>query len=90
MFQIYIYVILIFIKAVKKNLTDILFDSIIGDNLNLSSIYHYNYSNIKIKHFSKKSLNKIICIFGVLVNQNGIQIKKEMLKWLSPEYDIYI
>lgn len=31
-----------------------------------------------------------MCIFGVLANQNGMKIEKEMLKWLIPEYDIYI
>ena len=33
--------------------------------------------------------NKISCIFGVLVNGNGLQIEKSMLDWLLPEYDVY-
>ena len=70
-------------------LNDFLFNSIIGDNYNISLIYNYNYDNIKIKHQSQNFTNKIICILGVLVNQNGIKIEKEMLNWLLPEYDIY-
>ncbi len=81
--------IIIFFKEIKNELNDILFNSIIGDNYNLSSIYHYNFDNIKIKHQSQNITNKIICILGVLVNQNGIKIEKEMLDWLLPEYDVY-
>ena len=70
-------------------MNDILFNSIIGDSYNMSSIYHYIYNNIKIKHQSQNITNKIICILGVLVNKNGVAIEKEMLNWLLPEYDIY-
>ena len=58
-------------------------------------IYNSSYINftnfIKIKHQIKstKSLNKIICIFGVLVNKKGLEIEKSMLQWLLPEYDVY-
>jgi hypothetical protein len=82
--------ILIFIlKIIKNEINNILFNSIIGDNYDYLSIYHYNYDNIKIKHITKKAKDKIICIFGVLVNQEGIKIEKEMLKWLLDEYDVY-
>lgn len=81
---------LIVLKIIQNELNDILFNSIIGDNYNLTSIYNYNYDNIKIKHQSKHNTsNKIICIFGVLANKNGIKIEKEMLNWLLPEYNIY-
>ena len=84
------FIILIIIKRIiNNNIEDVLFDSIIGDNYNLTSIYHYNDKNIKIKHLTKNAKNKIICIFGVLVNLQGIIIENEMLDWLSPEYDIY-
>lgn len=81
--------IIILLKEILNDLNDILFNSIIGDNYNLTSIYHYNYNNIKIKHQSKNIKNNTICILGVLVNLNGIKIEKEMIRWLSPEYDIY-
>ena len=81
---------LIVVKIINNELNDILFNSIIGDNYNLASIYNYNYDNIKIKHQSQHNIsNKIICIFGVLVNKNGIKIEKEMLNWLLPEYNTY-
>ena len=81
--------IIIFFKEIINDFSNILFNTIKGDDYNLTSIYHYNYDNIKIKHKSKNDTNKIICILGVLVNQKGIRIEKEMLKWLLPEYDIY-
>lgn len=80
--------ILIFILKIIKNEIN-LFNSIIGDNYDYISIYHYNYDNIKIKHITQKANDKIICIFGVLVNQEGIKIEKEMLNWLLDEYDVY-
>ena len=81
---------IIFIQKTNSNLTDSLFNSIKGDNYNLTLIYHYNFDNIKIKHLSKKTKNKTICILGILVNENGIKIAKKMLNWLIPEYDIYL
>ncbi len=81
--------IIIFFKEIQNDLNDFLFNSIIGDFYNLSSIYHYNYDNIKIKHQSHSTTNKIICILGVLVNQDGIKIEKEMIDWLLSEYDVY-
>ena len=88
MFFVKLFIILFF-KEIQNDLNDILFNSIIGDNYNLSSIYHYNYDNIKIKHLSQNVTNKITCILGVLVNDNGIKIEKELIDWLLPEYDIY-
>lgn len=73
----------------NNELENILFNSIKGDSYNLTFIYHYNYDNIKIKHLTKNTENKIICIFGVLVNLKGMIIENEMLNWLLPEYDIY-
>lgn len=67
-----------------------LFNSIEYDFYNLSSIYNDSYNSIKIKHKSKKFLlKKEICIFGVLVNDKGLQIEDSMLEWLLPEYDVY-
>ena len=78
------------IKIINTEINNILFDSNNGNNYDFISIYHYNYDNIKIKHLTQNSKNKIICIFGVLVNQEGIKIEKEMLDWLlAEEYDIY-
>ena len=82
-------IIIFAIKTMNNELENSLFNSIIGDNYNLTLIYHYNYDSIKIKHLTKKTKNKIICIFGVLVNLKGMIIENEMLKWLLPEYDIY-
>ena len=60
-------------------------------NYNLSCIYNNSYNTIKIKHIMKKknSLNDIVCIFGILVNDKGIEIANEMLEWLNEEYDVY-
>ena len=54
-------------------------------------IYNNNLNNsIKIKHIiNNDSFKKEICIFGVLCNDNGLQIEKLMLDWLIPEYDVY-
>lgn len=81
---------MIIINKINNENNDILFTSIIGDSFNISQIYHYNYVHIKIKHKKKCKKNKIICILGVLVNENGLNIEKEMINWLLPEYDIYI
>ena len=81
--------IIIYFKEIINNFRKILFNSIKGDDYNLSLIYHYNYDNIKINHKSQNNTNKIIWILGVLVNQKGIRIENEILKWLLPEYDIY-
>ena len=60
---------------------------------NLSLIYSKEIiknKTIKIVHKGNKNLEKkILCIFGVLENENGYNIEKEMLKWLLPEYDVY-
>lgn len=70
---------------------DNLFNLIEYDNYNISLIYNISYNTIKIKHIIKKnnSLYDTICIFGILVNDKGIQIANEMLEWLIPEYDVY-
>ena len=82
--------ILIFvIKIINNEINNVLFNAINGDNYDFKSIYYYNYDNIKIKHLTQNAKDKIICIFGVLVNQEGIKIEKEMLDWLLTEYDIY-
>ena len=53
-------------------------------------IYNYSYNTIKIKHKSNEAIfNAIVCIFGVLVNEKGLEIEKSMLQWLLPEYDVY-
>lgn len=31
---------------------------------------------------------KNLCVFGCLLNDTGKQIKREMLNWLEPEYDV--
>ena len=86
----FIYIILIIlINIIISDENDVIFNSILGDNYNLTSIYSYNYDNIKIKHLTQNPKDKIICILGVLVNQVGIVIEKEMLDWLIPEYDVY-
>lgn len=38
------------------------------------------------KHFSEHT--KIYCVLGVLLSDEGISIKNEMLEWLIPEYDV--
>ena len=68
---------------------DILFDSIKGDNYNLTSIYLTNYPTIKIQKQSSKKKNSLVCVLGILVNNNGIKIAKEMINWLTEEYEIY-
>jgi len=82
-------ILIILINIIICHENDILFDSIIGDNYNLTSIYSYNYNNIKIKHITQNPKDKIICILGVLTSHHGIAIEKEMLDWLMPEYNVY-
>ena len=50
---------IIFIQKMNSKLTDSLFNSIKGDNYNLTLIYHYDFDNIKIKHLSKKQKIKL-------------------------------
>ena len=47
-------------------------------------------NKIKIIHKTTNSLNKTLCVFGVLENNNGKKIEKEMLEWLIPNYNVYI
>ena len=82
-------ILIIFINIIISHDNDVLFNSILGDNYNLTLIYSYNYDNIKIKHLTQNPKDKIICVLGVLVNQVGITIEKEMLHWLMPVYDVY-
>ena len=83
---------IVFIKGktnTNSSLNSILFDSIIEDHYNIASIYDYNYTNIKIKkHISNKN-NSLVAVFGILVNDFGLKIEKEMLNWLTPEYQVY-
>ena len=88
-------------ENIEKNLSELkntsydnIFNSIESDSYNLSLIYNYSYNQfyntIKIKHKSKNyKSNKILCILGVLANENGITISNIMLEWLIPEYDVY-
>lgn len=88
-------------EEIEKNITNnnhksekehynVLFDSIKQDNYNLTSIYNNSYNTIKIKHKTNKNkLDKEICIFGVLVNDKGLQIENSMIDWLIKEYDVY-
>ena len=81
-------------KIYSKNKSSIeyynyLFDSIEYDYYNLSLIYNESYNSIKIKHISNTKHNSIVCIFGILVNERGIEIANSMLKWLIPEYNVY-
>ena len=65
----------------------------IQSTFNLNEIYPkkiINLNTIKIIHKTKKSEYKPLCVFGVLENNNGLQIEKEMLKWLIPNYNLYI
>lgn len=75
----------------EKNmkLNNFLFDSIEADDYNLTSIYLKNYSTIKIKRHPSKQNKKLVCVLGVLVNKLGLKIEKEMINWLSKEYEIY-
>ena len=66
-----------------------LFDSIKGDYYDFESIYNFNYSTIKIIRQPSKNKNSLTCVFGILVNENGLKIEKEILDWLLPEYNVY-
>ena len=33
-------------------------------------------------------MNKHLCVFGVLKTEEGLKIKKEMLEWLNPLYEV--
>ena len=80
----------IFLNKSEEEYYDSLFNSIESDYYNFSLIFNQAYNTIKIKHKSSINMNnKISCIFGVLVNGNGLQIEKSMLDWLLPEYDVY-
>jgi hypothetical protein len=60
---------------------------------NLFDIYPKNIvesNTITIIHKTKNSIDKILCVFGVLENNNGKKIEEEMLNWLIPNYNIYI
>ena len=62
---------------------------------NLNEIYPKNIINlntIKIIHKTKKSEYKPLCVFGVLENNNGLQIEKEMINglFLTIIYILYI
>lgn len=85
-------------KKVNKNVLsnnekiyyDNLFDIIDYDDYDLSLIFNKSYNSIKIKHKSKILLfRKVICVLGVLCNDEGMRIEKEMLNWLIPEFDVY-
>jgi len=65
----------------------------INCEFNLFEIYPKKIAKsktIKIIHKTKNSLNKILCVFGVLENDYGKKIEDEMLKWLLPNYNLYI
>lgn len=73
----------------NSSLNCILFDSIIEDYYNIASIYDYNYTTIKIKKHKSNKNNSLVAVLGILVNDFGLKIEKEMLNWLTPEYQIY-
>ena len=65
----------------------------INCEFNLFEIYPKKIAKsnkIKIIHKTNDSLNKTLCVFGVLENNNGKKIEKEMLEWLIPNYNVYI
>lgn len=72
---------------------EFLFNTIDFDYYNLSKIYtnlSMVINKIKIKHKSKNFLfKKEACVLGVLCNDKGLHIEKNMLNWLLPEYDVY-
>ena len=70
---------------------DIIFNLIENDYYNMSLIYNYSYNSIKIKHIKniKYLKDNIVCVFGILANEKGLEIANSMIKWLLPEYDIY-
>ena len=65
----------------------------INCEFNLFEIYPKKIAKsnkIKIVHKTIDSVNKTLCVFGVLESKNGKKIEKEMLEWLIPNYDVYI
>lgn len=66
-----------------------LFDSIKSDNFSITEIFNHNYTNIKIKKYSSNEKKQLICVLGVLVNNLGLKIEKELTYWLEKDYDIY-
>jgi len=65
----------------------------INCEFNLYEIYPkkiVNLQTIKIIHKTINSSNKTLCVFGVLNNNMGKIIEEEMLKWLIPNYNVYI
>ena len=65
----------------------------INCEFNLFEIYPKKIAKsnkIKIIHKTNDSLNKTLRVFGDLENNNGKKIQKEMLKWLIPNYNVYI
>jgi len=75
------------------NIFNIYFFNSYALSFNLYDIYP-NYiaesNTIKIIHKTYNSNNKTLCVFGVLENEFGKKIEEEMLKWLLPNYDLYI
>ena len=71
------------------NLNNFLFDSIKGDDFNFTFIFNFNYTTIKIKKYSSSKKKSLICVLGILVNNNGLEIEKELTDWLKNEYIIY-
>lgn len=58
---------------------------------NLEEIYEDNIPNdviISIEHVASKQ-DAPLCVLGVLNTNRGNMIKKELLEWLTPEYDVY-
>ena len=45
-------------------------------------------SGIRIEHTADNS-DKPLCFFGVLCNDKGLSVEKEMMTWLSDEYNVY-
>ena len=57
-------------------------------NVQLDQIYEgVDYSGIKIE-FQEFSENKPLCVFGILNNDLGKNIAKEMLSWLTETYNV--
>ena len=86
----------IFIQCLKYfnqntngNFNNFLFDSIKSDYFNNKYIFNYNYTNIKIKKYASNNNKTLICVLGVLVNNPGLIIEKELTNWLENEYIIY-
>ena len=79
-----------FLNISKMEHYDFLFNSIENDYYNMKFIYNYSYDTIKIKHkLNNKQKRLIVCVFGILVTDEGLQIEKKMIEWLLQEYDVY-